>query len=188
MKNNNFKKEIFDREIIKISKKENNNNKLLNRHVKILKLIYHYCDKNDYILDIGCFDGKILKTLERNGYKNLYALDFSEKSKSSFIKSKIHFASYDIENDSIPFDKKFDAVIYTDVLEHLFSPEKILNDIKNSINKKGKIFFSVPNAGWFLNGILLSFFPSKLFLSTAFGPWGHSYNFTFYHVRNMAKN
>jgi 2-polyprenyl-3-methyl-5-hydroxy-6-metoxy-1,4-benzoquinol methylase len=186
MKNNNLKKEIFDKEIIEISKR-GENNKLLNRHTKILNLIYQYCDKNDYILDIGCFDGKILKTLESKGYKNLYGLDFSEKSRKSFIKSKINFASYNIENDLVPFKYKFDAIIYTDVLEHLFSPEITLCNIKKNLNDKGKIFFSVPNAGWFINGILLSLFPSKLFISTAFGPWSHSYSFTFYQIKKMAQ-
>ena len=187
MVKNNLKKEIFDRQIIEISK-NNQNNQLLNRHKKILDYIYRYCNKNDYILDIGCFDGKILKTLEKSGYKNLYGLDFSDTANKSFIGSKIYFKHYDIEQDKIPFKNKFDAIIYTDVLEHLFSPEKTLSDIKNNLTKKGKIFFSVPNAGWFLNGILLSFFPSKLYLSTSFGPWGHSYHFTFYNLRKFAQD
>jgi len=187
MVKSNFKKEIFDKEIIKISKNKQNN-KLLNRHKQILEYIYKYCGKDDYILDVGCFDGKILKILEKSGYKNLYGLDFSDISNKSFIGSKIYFKYYDIEQDKIPFNNKFDAIIYSDVLEHLFSPEKTLSDIKSNLTKNGKIFFSVPNASWFLNGVLLSFFPSKLYLSTAFGPWGHSYHFTFYNLKIIARN
>ena len=34
----------------------------------------------------------------------------------------------------------------------------------------------------------LEFFPSKLFISTAFGPLGHTYHFTFFQVRKIASN
>lgn len=181
----NIKKEIFDRQVLAISRK-GEKKELLNRHKKILNLILKNSIKDDYVLDIGCFDGKILKVLEQKGYKNLYAVDFSETSKKSFKKTSIHFSTYDIERDRIPFGNKFDIIIYTDVLEHLFSPQTTLFNIKKNLSKDGKIIFSVPNAGWFLNGILLSFLPSKLFLSTSFGPWGHTYNFTFYQVRKIA--
>lgn len=183
---NNTRKEIFDKRIIELSK-EGENNKLLNRHIKILKYLYRYCEKEDHILDIGCYDGKILKELENKGYQNLYGSDFSEKSKLSFNNSKIHFSLYDIENDKVPFNNKFDVVIYTDVLEHLYSPERVLENIKHYLNDNGKIFISVPNAGFFLNGLLLSFFPSKLYFSTAFGPWDHIYHFTFYDIKRMSK-
>lgn len=187
MKQSNIKKEFIDKQIFELSKK-GGDNKLLNRHKKILDFIIKYSNKDDYILDVGCFDGKILKNLEKLGYKNLYGLDFSEASNKSFLNSSIHFAHYDIEHDEIPFKEKFDAVIYTDVFEHLFSPQTTLFDIRKILSKDGKIIFSVPNAGWFLNGILLSFFPSKLFLSTSFGSWGHSYHFTFFQVKKIAHN
>lgn len=184
---NNIKKEIFDRQVSILSKK-GGDGKLLNRHKKVLNLIFENCNRNDYILDVGCFDGKILKTLEQKGYKNLYGVDFSETSKKSFKNTSIHFATYDIERDKIPYNRKFNAVIYTDVLEHVLSPQTILFDIKKNLSEDGKIFFSVPNAGWILNGLLLSFLPSKLFLSSAFGPWGHTYHFTFYQIRKIANN
>lgn len=183
----NIKKEIFDRQVLEFSKIQGDG-QLLERHKKIIKLILKNSRKDDYILDVGCFDGKILKALEKEGYTNLFGVDFSEVSQKSFKDTNIHFAAYDIESDEIPFNNNFDVVVYTDVLEHLPSPQTTLFDIRKKLSKKGKIIFSVPNAGWFLNGLLLSFLPSKMFLSTAFGPWGHTYHFTFYSVKKIAKN
>ena len=187
MDTGNLKKEFIDDQVVEFSK-NGENKKLLYRHKVILNLVRKYCGKNDNILDIGCFDGKVLKNLEKLGYKNLYAADFSNVSRSSFKNTSINFSCYDIEKDNIPFgNTKFDAVIYTDVLEHLFSPESVLLDLKKRLNKNAKVFISVPNAGWFINGFLLTFAPSKLFISTAFGPWGHTYQFTFYEVKRLAE-
>ncbi|MEK7616654.1 MAG: class I SAM-dependent methyltransferase [Patescibacteria group bacterium] len=187
MKQDNIKKEFIDRQVLTFSE-TGEHEELLNRHKKILSLILKYSSKNDYVLDIGCFDGKILKSLEQEGYNNLYGVDFSEAAKVSFTKSSIHFAPCDIEHQEISFKEKFDVVILSDVLEHLFSPQSILFDLKKKLSKDARIVLSVPNAGWFINGLLLSFFPSKLFLSTAFGPWGHTYHFTFYNVKKTAQN
>jgi len=54
----NIKKEIFDEQVRELSK-EGGSGELLTRHKKILQLIYNNSSKDDYILDIGCFDGKI---------------------------------------------------------------------------------------------------------------------------------
>lgn len=182
----NIKKEYFDSQV-KAIYRENEKGILLNRHKEILKYVNKYFSKESRILDVGCFDGKILRALEKDGYRNLYGLDFSETSKKCFNKSLIHFASYDIESDEVPFSGKFDVIIYSDVLEHLFLPQTVLLNIKSKLSARGMIMLSVPNAGWFLNGVLLSFFPSKLFISTAFGPWGHTCQFTFYEINKIAQ-
>lgn len=187
MKYKNIKKEFVDFQVSKFSE-QGANQRLLFRHQKIIDLVLRHTTRNNYILDIGCFDGKILKNLEKLGFKNLFGVDFSDVSKQSFKNSTIKFASCDIENEIIPFKEKFDVVIFADVLEHLFSPQTTIFDLKTKLKKKSKIIFSVPNAGWFLNAILLTFLPSKLFLSTAFGPWGHTYHFTFYSAKRLSQN
>jgi 2-polyprenyl-3-methyl-5-hydroxy-6-metoxy-1,4-benzoquinol methylase len=186
MKKGQIKKEYVDRRVHEMQRGEDWG-ELLFRHKEIIKLVNANCRKEDYILDIGCFDGKILKALAKEGYQHLYGLDFSAVSQNSFKGTTIQFARCDIEEEAIPFKEKFDAVVLTDVLEHFFSPEEILSNLKNKLKPGATIIFSVPNAGWIFNGILLSFFPSKLFLSTAFGPWGHTYQFTFYQAGIIAR-
>ncbi len=144
--------------------------------------------KSDRILDIGCSDGKILKELLQRDYTNLYGIDIQEWAKTSLVGTKIKYQDCDIEKEPIPFRGKFDVIVLSDVLEHLFSPQTVLYDIRTHLAPKGKVVFGMPNAGWFLNGLLLTFFPSKLFVSTAFGPWGHTHQFTFFEVKKIAKS
>lgn len=160
---------------------------MINKHRIVLDLIKKYSRPNHRILDIGCSDGKILKELERNDYNHLYGIDIQAAAKKAFQGTKIKYRDCDFENEPIPFKGKFDVIIMSDVLEHLFAPHTILFDLKKYLSDNGKIIFSMPNAGWFLNGILLTFSPNKLFVSTAFGPWGHTHQFTFWEVRRIAR-
>lgn len=159
---------------------------MITKHHIVLDMIKRNSKPSERVLDIGCSDGKILKELVSLGYTKLYGVDIQELSKTSFTGTSITYRVCDIENEPLPFKDKFDLIIVSDVLEHLFSPQTVLYDLKKSLTLTGKIVFSMPNAGWFLNGVLLTFFPSKLFASTAFGPWGHTHQFTFYEVSKIA--
>ena len=182
------KKQFVDNQVKAFSESDSEGMGLINKHHIVIKMIHNHADKNARILDVGCSEGQILYELERDGYSNLYGVDIQEISKTSFFGSKINYKYCDVEVEPIPFKNKFDIIIVSDVLEHMFSPQSVLYDLKKNLSPQGKIIFSVPNAGWFINGILLTFFPSKLFASTAFGPWGHTYQFTFYQVKQIANN
>ena len=106
MTKKNIKKEFIDAQIAAFSQ-NSRQNELLIRHQKIISLICKYVPVDATILDIGCYDGVILKALEKKGYQHLYGIDFSETSKKSFAKTSIHFAQCDVEQEAIPFNKKF---------------------------------------------------------------------------------
>lgn len=181
-----IKKQFIDNQVETFRANEPEEAGLITKHHLVIDMIVRNSKTDDRVLDIGCSDGKILKALTELGYTKLFGLDIQELSKTSFTGTGITYRVCDIENEQLPFKGKFDLIIISDVLEHLFSPQTVLFDLKKSLSPKGKIIFSVPNAGWFLNGILLTFFPSKLFASTAFGPWGHTHQFTFYEIRKIA--
>jgi 2-polyprenyl-3-methyl-5-hydroxy-6-metoxy-1,4-benzoquinol methylase len=181
----NIKKMFIDNQVHEFKKNEPTDIGMINKHHIVLEMIKKHSKTSDRILDVGCSDGKILKSLMADGYTKLYGVDIQEDANHAFDDTKIHFASCDFENEEIPFAGKFDLIIISDVLEHTFSPQTVLYDLRPKLGPAGKIVFSMPNAGWFANGILLTFFPSKLFVSTAFGPWGHTHQFTFYEVKKM---
>lgn len=180
------KKQFIDTQVAKFREMDKRDEGLITKHKIVLEMILKNSKPQDRILDVGCSEGKILKDLLSRGYKNLYGVDIQEWAKTSLTGSKIKYKECDIENEPIPFRGKFDIIIFSDVLEHLFSPNTVLYEMRKYLNPRGKIIFSVPNAGWFLNGPLLTLFPAKLFVSTAFGPWGHTHQFTFYEVRQIA--
>lgn len=184
----NIKQDFIDGQVKAFTELDKDGLGMIHKHEVVLEMILKYADTSDKILDVGCSDGKILKELEIRDYRNLYGVDIQSKSNESFRGTSIRYKQCDVENDPIPFKGSFDIIIISDVLEHLFSPQTVLFDLRKKLSKKGIIIFSVPNAGWFLNGILLTFFPSKLFASTAFGPWGHTHQFTFYEVSRISRS
>ncbi|OGD84983.1 hypothetical protein A2618_02565 [Candidatus Collierbacteria bacterium RIFOXYD1_FULL_46_26] len=182
------KKQFVDRQVAEFTAKDPGTGELIKKHLTVLDMVREYSHPNSYVLDVGCSNGKILKSLSKVGYQHLYAVDIQDKSVSAFRGTNIHFRALDVEQERLPFKAKFDVIIFSDVLEHFFSPQTVLYDLLPSLSPHGKIIFSVPNSGWFVNGPLLTFFPAKLFVSTAFGPWGHTYHFTFFQVQKLASN
>lgn len=182
----NLKKTFTDAQSSAFREKDPDGLGMIHKHEIVLDMILRYSEKSSRILDVGCSDGKILKDLESRGYKKLYGVDIQSVSDATFIGTNIKYKKCDVENEPIPFRGSFDLIIISDVLEHMFSPQTVLFDIRSILSEKGMIVFSVPNAGWFLNGLLLTFLPSKLFVSTAFGPWGHTHQFTFYEVKKIS--
>lgn len=51
---------------------------------------------------------------------------------------------------------KYDFIIFADVLEHLYSPSKVLQSIKSFLSNNGVVIISVPNIGH--DGVLLELF------------------------------
>lgn len=102
------------------------------------------------ILDIGGGYGT-LSVLCGNAIKSssLHTIDFTDEYLSpELIRSKsIKFRVCNIELEEIPWDTKFDIVIFTEVVEHLnFSPIPTLEKIREALSENGKIFLSTPDA------------------------------------------
>ena len=155
----------------------------LPRHRILNSLIIKYCKHDNDIADIGCGNTCAqLRHLQTLGYTSLTGVDFNLNVKYSGI----NLIEQDLEEWKI-FPKKYDAIILADVIEHLRYPRYLLKNAMSSLKDGGMIFLSVPNAGHFYNGMLLTFFPRHLNMSSAFGPWGHNYFFTYYGLMNLFK-
>ncbi len=142
-------------------------------------------DKNVSILDIGCGIGTFLILLKENGFTNLSGIDTSTVATTEARKYGLNVITADIEADSFMLTEKYDVIVMTHVLEHIFSPINVLNSINTYLKDNGRLILSVPNAGWFLNGLLLSFFPRSLALSPAFGSWTHCNQYTYYTLKKQ---
>lgn len=154
---------------------------MMPRHKIVSKLILQYCTKDESILDVGCGSPcSQLLFLKNNGFAKLNGVDFNIRRQYEGI----NLYEQDLE-DSLSLPKKYDNIIMADVLEHLRYPRAVLKNLLNVLDDNGRIFLCVPNAGHFLNGILLSLLPRHLNMSSAFGPWGHYYFFTYYSLKKL---
>lgn len=102
------------------------------------------------ILDIGCNDGTFSKIiLDKSGASQLIGMDVIKKTvdwANSHWKNtgKMKFMVADAHK--LPFNSEsFDAVFVLEVLEHVFDPTKVLNEVKRVLKKNGYAVFLVPS-------------------------------------------
>lgn len=117
-----------------------------NMRPEVVNLINADKDSAINVLEIGCACGAMLLKI-KNDYKNasLYGVELNKNA----AKIAAHIADVrgeDIEKASLSYDEEFfDYIIFADVLEHLYDPEKVLNNMKKYLKKGGYIIASIPN-------------------------------------------
>lgn len=119
--------------------------------IKRLEFITNTIKKNipagGEVLDIGCGNGVISRYVAKNGY-NVTGMDISEetiaKARSLTNQPNISFSVFDAEK-MIADKKQYDAIICSEVLEHLHQPEKLVNVISQILKPSGSLIVTVPN-------------------------------------------
>lgn len=97
-------------------------------------------NKNITILDIGCGNGNMANQLISENY-NVYGIDGSESGINvAKKKNQDRFFVQDINSKLLPIelqDKKFDKIISTEVIEHLYNPRGYIEFCKDVLIKNG---------------------------------------------------
>ena len=113
---------------------------------------------NKKILDVGCGNGYLVRLLIEKGY-DAYGIDASVSGIN--IAKKFYsdrFFLHNIENQDLPYSlnkMKFDTVISTEVIEHIFSPVKFVEWIKSLLrSSQGQVIISTPYHGYLKNVII----------------------------------
>ena len=123
---------------------------------KIKEVDEVFKNKNESVLmDVGCGGGVFLASLEYSGHKNLYGMEYNDKSVELIKK---HF-NYHITQSEIKVQEhypKADIVTCFDVVEHLIEPSDAAKQL-NRMLKDGKyLHIRVPNYGSLVSRILRS--------------------------------
>jgi 2-polyprenyl-3-methyl-5-hydroxy-6-metoxy-1,4-benzoquinol methylase len=102
---------------------------------------------NANILDVGCGNGVISRHLGRYGF-NVTGIDVSEKAieKATVLNrfGNVKFITTSAE-DLIANGTKYDAIICSEVLEHLKNPDALIDILYKSLSTTGKLIITVPN-------------------------------------------
>lgn len=100
--------------------------------------------KEDYFLDIGCWDGKMV--LDLMNKCNSFGIDI-DKDKISLadprIKKRLKVAD---GTKKIPFKEKFDYIYLSEVIEHVENDESLLKNISDSLKIGGKLILTTPRS------------------------------------------
>ena len=111
-------------------------------------IIFRVLGSGKIILDIGCNDGYFGKFDKKNIY---YGVDYLPDAIREAKKEYKNAALYDLNKlQKLPWNIKFDIIIFADVLEHVLYPNNVLNFfVKNYLKKEGQAVISLPNiANW----------------------------------------
>ena len=117
-----------------------------NSHTQIISHI----NSGARVLDVGCASGILGEFLVRERNCSVVGLDFDEAALT--LARKRNCYENLIQADLNVFDvgrlvegKKFDFVVFGDVLEHLLDPAKFLQSLKPLLLENGKFVVSLPN-------------------------------------------
>ena len=117
-------------------------------------------DKNTCILDLGCGNGYLVAHLLSLGY-NAYGTDASAEGIAIAKKANPdRFFIQDLSTGKLPGELqglKFDTIISTEVIEHLYDPAGFVDFCKKAINSKGDVIISTPYHGYLKNLALTIF-------------------------------
>lgn len=116
-------------------------------------------NKEIRILDVGCGNGYIANKLISEGF-NVYGIDASTQGINEANKANIdRFFIQDISSKELPKelkDIKFDTIISTEVIEHLYDPRGYVDFCKNILLKNGggELIISTPYHGYLKNLVM----------------------------------
>jgi len=114
---------------------------------KIITQLMGYSGKT--ILDVGCGCAPISSLLTKRS--KIVGIDLSELALREASQNGVSCIIASIEN-GLPFrSKKFDFVLLTEVIEHIFDPVSLLKEIHRVLKDEGIIVCSVPNSSFILN-------------------------------------
>jgi SAM-dependent methyltransferase len=117
------------------------------------------------ILDIGC--GKSVEMIRSKTEGDYYCgCDFFENVNVSLDQYVTLDFNEEKLSEKLP-NTTFDVIYCGEVIEHLFSPDDLLDELKKLMHDESILILSTPNLGYYVNRILLLFGIAPLFLENS---------------------
>ena len=113
----------------------------------ILDQLYLHIPSSGKVLDVGCGNGLMSMAIGQKGYQIL-GVDISEKAlqkaKRNNTLSRVNFKAISAD-DLVADGNTYDAVICSEVLEHLDDPNSLLRTLYQLLSVRGVLIITVPN-------------------------------------------
>ena len=96
------------------------------------------------LLDIGCGSGEISFALQDLGY-DPYGVDFSTKAIEIATDAGLKCEQVDVDQGLPMADSSYDVVWAGDVIEHVFDPIGVLDEIGRVMKEDGVFYATIPH-------------------------------------------
>jgi len=145
------------------------------------KVMFNFLDKysqpNSKLLDIGCGTGDISREIEKKGHK-VTGVDFSTAAIKIAKVSGLNCDVVDVD-EGLPFKKNsFDLVWAGDLIEHVFDPIFVFEEINRVLVPNGHLFITVPNDLHIANRLKILF--GKSYQESVLKEYGQYKHHTFF--------
>jgi methionine biosynthesis protein MetW len=111
----------------------------LSSHRQIIESV----SEGSNVLDLGCGRGLIAEDLKKKGCRitgvDMLPADEISPSVDKYIQMNLK------DELSLPFEREFDYVILSDVIEHMSEPEKLVMSVRRCLKENGRLIVSIPN-------------------------------------------
>jgi ubiquinone/menaquinone biosynthesis C-methylase UbiE len=116
-----------------------------NQRYKVIQKVLSKLPDGARILDIGCGSGfSMEKSIPKGKDFQIYGIDVTEDLINYAKKKRPHFNFKVAYGEKLPYENNaFDAVLYSDVIEHLKDPVESLNEAHRVLKKDGFVVITV---------------------------------------------
>ncbi len=123
---------------------KNNNEILYYEHFRG-DILRYVPPKAKNVLSVGCAGGYAEKILIDRGIE-VKGIELCHEAAEIAKKNGLDIIEGDVTQiDISTFNKKFDYLVYADVLEHLRCPQEILEEHVKYLNPGGRVYICIPN-------------------------------------------
>lgn len=129
---------------LKVNKHLRNDQSLIQKYIQKKK------SKFNNILDVGCFTGDLLVSLEGNYHK--YGIEMSESAANVAKDRGIEIIGKNLYQ--IKTSLLFDVIVSSDVIEHTINPKVFIVKLMSLLNENGELIISTGNTDSWLWRIL----------------------------------
>lgn len=118
------------------------------RHRSVAATVAQYVGKEAAILDVGCGQGQLSAVLQANGYTALHGCDWLPEAEVANAPEDFAYCEVDLNAQGLAAygSASFDAIVCSDVLEHLENPAAMLREFARVLRPRGRVIVSLPNA------------------------------------------
>lgn len=162
--------------------------RLISPRVELVRRAVEKIKDAEALLDIGCGDGRVTE-LFRDKFNHLYGIDISDKFINEAKKKGIVAQVADINVKPLPYpDAFFDVVLCSEVIEHIFDTDFLLQECNRVLRNGGYLVLSTPNlASWYNRIIFLAGFQPVQSEIRLEGQTGHIRVFTLRSLKSLLR-